>query len=103
MKLSVSAAFDFYFQSAGASALHSSPSEKKRVSAGLGMYEQLVYVTKSAQELLFDGYQDDLIDIAIEFSRTDKTVPTPPYDRFGWFYTVSNVLLRQYYHPFTIV
>lgn len=50
-----------------------------------------MYVTKSAQELLFDGYQDDLIDIAIEMSLTDKTV-TVPYDKFGWFYTVSKLL-----------
>lgn len=51
------------------------------------MYSQEVHVTKTAGELLFEGYQDDMIDMAIEMAATDKSIFVP-YDRFGWFYGV---------------
>lgn len=59
---------------------------------GLNLFNQLVYITKSANELLFEGYEDDLIDVAREMSVTDETIPTIPYDKFGWFYTVCTAL-----------
>lgn len=59
------------------------------MSVGLNLYSQKAYVTKAASELLFDGYQDDLIDMARELARFDPDTFAIPYDRFGWFYQVS--------------
>lgn len=61
---------------------------QRQVSMGLNLYSQEAFITKTAHELLFDGYQDDLIDMArimADFGTFDVTIP---YDRFGWFYGV---------------
>lgn len=81
----------FYFvwiQSAAAKARTWSYLRQKQVSVGLSLYKQQVYVTKEAREFLFDGYQDDLIDMAREMARFDPAQFAVPYDRFGWFYQV---------------
>lgn len=75
--------------------------EQKKVSVGLTLFNQNIYVTKSANELLFDGYEDDLIDIAREMTFTDETV-TVPYDKFGWFYTVRNPFRSAFENPFFV-
>lgn len=47
-----------------------------------------ISVKKSVGQFLFDGYADPLLDLA-------KLIPsaivpvTIPFDKFGWFYTVS--------------
>lgn len=44
-----------------------------------------MFVTKTAGELLFDGYSDPLLDLA-------KELPPgilPPFDKFAWFYQVT--------------
>lgn len=42
-------------------------------------------VTKhTVAELLFDGYNDTLLEIAFK-----NNVSQLPYDKFGWFYSVS--------------
>lgn len=43
-------------------------------------------LTKSVNELLFDGYDDTLLQIARKMNATDI-----PYSKFGWFYAVSIV------------
>lgn len=53
------------------------------------MYDQKVFITKTASELLFEGYQDDMIDIAREMPSIVSEEIDVPYDRFGWFYMVS--------------
>ena len=40
-------------------------------------------LTKTVQELIFDGYDDQLLDILT--SVTLPNVPTIPFKRFGWF------------------
>lgn len=55
---------------------------------GLNLYSQQVYIVKEARELLFDGYQDELIDMAREVARVSPVKLNIPYDRFGWFYGV---------------
>lgn len=65
---------------------------QKQVSMGLNMYNQQTYVTKEAHELLFDGYEEDLINMANEMSKYGAFALDIPYDRFGWMYGVS---LRQ--------
>lgn len=61
---------------------------QKQVSMGLNLYSQQVYIVKEARELLFDGYQDELIDMAREVARVSPVKLNIPYDRFGWFYGV---------------
>lgn len=39
-------------------------------------------VTKTAEEFLFKGYDDELLKLAQAFMDM-------PYDKFGWFYKVS--------------
>lgn len=43
-------------------------------------------VTKTVQELLFDGYEDPLIDIALKLNISGLNLP---FKRFGWFVDVS--------------
>lgn len=53
------------------------------------MYDQKVYVTKPARELLFEGYQDDMIDVARDMpSILQGETVSVPFDKFGWFYMV---------------
>lgn len=62
---------------------------QKSVSIGLHLYNQEGHITKTASELLFEGYQDDMIDMARDmpsiFNGEEISVP---FDRFGWFYMV---------------
>ena len=48
-------------------------------------YGSQMFVTKTARELLFDGYEDPLLDLA------SKLPPgiLPPFDKFAWFYQVT--------------
>lgn len=53
------------------------------------MYDEQVYVVKEARELLFDGYQDNLISVANDMSSLLPFKLEVPYDKFGWMYGVS--------------
>ena len=46
------------------------------------------FVTKTAGQLLFDGYQDLLMDMADMFASSER-----PMDKFAWFYKVILVTL----------
>lgn len=62
---------------------------KKLVSTVLSSHDQKAYIIKEAHELLFDGYQDKLID---RVRTVQGLLPLPvkmPYDRFGYMYGVS--------------
>lgn len=52
------------------------------------MFSQHVSVTKTAGEMLFEGYEDPLLDLAKSLP-SSATGGAPPVDRFGWFYGVS--------------
>ena len=56
------------------------------LSSTFEMTESKVFLTKTAGELLFDGYEDSLLSIAEMMTPTT----TIPIDKFGWFYKVSN-------------
>lgn len=58
---------------------------------GLSLYDQQPFVTKEARELLFDGYEDDLIEMANGMAKFGAFNLKVPYDRFGWFYGVSSI------------
>lgn len=67
---------------------------QKQVSMGLNLYNQQAFVTKDAREMLFEGYEDDLINMAQEISNYGPIKLNIPYDRFGWLYGVSSNKLR---------
>jgi hypothetical protein len=49
------------------------------------MTGQNVWVTKTAGELLFEGYSDPLLTMAVKMPHLAQT--KIPADKFGWFYT----------------
>lgn len=59
--------------------------KQKGVSMGLGLYDQDVYVVKTAGELLFDGYEDNMVLMGKQLFDASEV----PFDRVGWFYTVG--------------
>lgn len=75
-------------QSAAAKALHWPFMKQKKVSLGLTLYGEKTFIVKSARELLFEGYQSDLIDMAKDLSTFEEEAVEIPYDKFGWFYQV---------------
>lgn len=62
---------------------------------GLKMFNQQFSVTKTASELLFEGYNDPLLDLAKSLPAS-TTGGAPPVDKFGWFYGVSNDLALRF-------
>lgn len=51
------------------------------------MFRQNISVTKTAGELLFDGYEDPLLDLANSLPQIETNAPK--VDKFGWFYKVN--------------
>ncbi|XP_059055477.1 protein peste-like [Achroia grisella] len=74
--------------------------QQKGLSMGLAVFGQQISVSKTAGELLFDGYEDSLLDFA-------KTLPpsatdgAPQVDRFGWFFERNNSLNSDGYMEVT--
>ena len=54
------------------------------------MYQQEIHVTKSARELLFEGYEDNMVLMAKENPIFDTG--EIPFDRIGWFYKVTQTI-----------
>lgn len=65
--------------------------KQKHISLGLKLYNQEVVITKTARELLFEGYEDDMVLMGREGLIEGFDVKDIPYDRIGWFYLVSFV------------
>ncbi|XP_026732809.1 protein peste-like isoform X1 [Trichoplusia ni] len=65
--------------------------QQKGLSMGLAMFNQQIAISKLAKELLFDGYEDPLLDLAKSLPPS-TTGGAPPVDRFGWFYERNNSL-----------
>lgn len=55
------------------------------VSSTLDIYTDKIYIVKTVDELLFSGYQDDLLDMVKESGLDENPLP---FDKFGWFYEV---------------
>ncbi|XP_049868378.1 protein peste-like [Pectinophora gossypiella] len=64
---------------------------QKGLSMGLAMFGQGISVSKLAGEILFEGYEDPLLDLAKSLPPS-ATGGAPPVDRFGWFYGRNNSL-----------
>lgn len=60
----------------------------KSIALGLSLYNQKLTVTKTAGELLFEGYEDDMVLLAksLPFLAGEEI----PFDRVGWFYMRNN-------------
>lgn len=50
----------------------------------LKFFGQQIHLTKTADELLFKGYEDPIINVAREIAKIMGI--DVPFDRFGWFY-----------------
>jgi hypothetical protein len=44
-----------------------------------------LFVTKTVGQLMFEGYEDELLNITASLNVSDFKVP---FDKFGWFYPV---------------
>lgn len=56
----------------------------------LNQFSNKIYVVKTVDELLFNGYDDKLITMG-KMSGLDED--SPPFDKFGWFYTVCQTII----------
>lgn len=68
---------------------------QKGLAMGLAMFGHHLSISKLATELLFEGYDDPLLDLAKSLPAS-ATGGAPPVDKFGLFYGVSilKVFLR---------
>lgn len=75
-------------QSAAEKGRYSDYVRAKSIALGLKLYGQEIHVTKTAGEMLFEGYEDDMISLAkqLPFLAGEEV----PFDRVGWFYMRNN-------------
>lgn len=67
----------------------------KGIELSLAFYGQKLHTTKTANEWLFEGYEDPIITVAKDIASI-LGVGDIPFDRFGWFYQVKYLLLILY-------
>lgn len=60
------------------------------------------YVTKTASEFIFDGYEDPILDVVIKLN---QYIPIDlPFKRVGWFYgVIYNFFIMTVYFIFKIM
>lgn len=60
----------------------------------LSTYINKLHTVKTAGEMLFQGYEDPILDVArsMPFSTSDL----PPMDKFCWFFAVSLNITQKY-------
>jgi scavenger receptor class B protein 1 len=58
---------------------------RKGLSVSLSSMAPNVYLTRTVSQMLFEGYEDPLINMARSLPFLGNSVPG--WDRFGWFYT----------------
>ncbi|KAG5681304.1 hypothetical protein PVAND_010753 [Polypedilum vanderplanki] len=51
-----------------------------------GYYEENIFVSKTARELLFEGYEDDMVTMGKMSNVAGFDMSAIPYDKVGWFY-----------------
>src|SRR5690349_21338015 len=74
---------------ASAQALSMNYTNRKLVSLGLNLYNQNLSIVKTARELLFEGYEDNMVEMGRAGLIEGFDVHDIPYDKIGWFYLVS--------------
>lgn len=70
---------------------------KVPVDVFMRMYHENLFLKANVSQWLFDGIDDPILDIAQRFPDLPINIP---YDKFGWFYTVS--LLFCFYFIFLL-
>ena len=63
---------------------HMNPFVQMVVDALVRTVERL-FVTKTVGQLMFEGYEDELLNITAKMNISDFQVP---FDKFGWYYPV---------------
>lgn len=53
-----------------------------------------LFIAKTSGQLLFDGYEDPILGYGSKFKFSDA----PAWDKFGWFYQVSDRHLAYSIH-----
>ena len=53
-----------------------------------------MFINKTIGELLFDGYDDPVLEIGSSFDEEEMKLPM---EKFGWFYKVSNSIIGLKY------
>lgn len=53
---------------------------------------ETLFVTKTVGQLLYEGYEDDLLNLTATLNVSDFQVP---FDKFGWFYPVCVSTRKQ--------
>ena len=56
------------------------------ISDMLATLEATLFVKKTVGELLFDGYEDEVLEMGTEMEMMEDDANM---DKFGWFYNVS--------------
>lgn len=54
----------------------------------LATIEAKLFLNRTVGELLFDGYDDPILEIGASFDDEERTLPI---DKFGWFYKVCKM------------
>lgn len=80
--------FHVLFQTIAYTVRHRPSIVKIVVNRALQRLEKIV-ITKTVQELLFDGYDDILLKVAVDLNLTKI-----PYDKFAWFYKVRRIFIE---------
>jgi scavenger receptor class B, member 1 len=75
---------------ASAQAMRLDYEKRKYISMGLNSYEQKLVISKTVRELLFDGYEDNMVLMGREGLVHGFDVKDNPYDKIGWFYLVRS-------------
>jgi scavenger receptor class B, member 1 len=76
---------------AAGQATHMTYKQKKIVSMGLNSYEEKFTVAKTARELLFEGYEDEMVLAGKEGMVQGFDPVDIPFDKIGWFYKVCMI------------
>lgn len=58
---------------------------KEFLSTALDSYSEKIHIVKTVDEILFSGYQDDLLDLSRDYGLDENPLP---FDKFGYFYNV---------------
>ena len=59
---------------------------KKAANSFMNIANEKLTVTKTVNELLFEGYSDELLKLASKLP-----ISGLKYDKFGWFYSVGSI------------
>ena len=87
-----------FIQGAAYTIRFASPIIKAGFSSFLTETNSTIFVTKTVDEFLFEGYSDPLLNFSQALPpELQDFFAIPDYDKFGWFYNVSNFIVFNDY------